>query len=139
MALPSSGQLSINDIRVELGQSQANSSLRSLSSIAGFSTPDAISEFYGYGAYNTFAIINNGYSSDGEACGDFGEDNLTLYFAGSGGTPACPSTGVTVYVDQALSNPFNGNNLFYKSQQCGGGWYYILDTGLIEGNGTCKK
>jgi len=46
MALPSSGQLSINQIRNEIGTS--NGSLRYLSSLAGFSTPDAISDFYGY-------------------------------------------------------------------------------------------
>lgn len=46
MALPSSGQLGINQIRNELGTS--NGSLRYLSSLAGKSTPDAISEFWGY-------------------------------------------------------------------------------------------
>jgi hypothetical protein len=138
MALQTSGPLSINDIRVELGQAQANSSLRSLSALAGFSTPDAISEFYGYGSYNTFSIINIGHPSPEDACAQGGTDNLTLYFAGSGGTPACPIQTDILYVDAALSNPFNGDNLFYKSQQCGGGWFYILDTGFVEGSGTCK-
>ncbi len=46
MALPSSGQISISQIRSELGTS--NGSLRALSSLAGKSTPDAMSEFYGY-------------------------------------------------------------------------------------------
>ena len=46
MALPSSGPLSIGDIRTELGSSSG--SLRTLSAAAGKSTPDAISEFYGY-------------------------------------------------------------------------------------------
>jgi hypothetical protein len=46
MPLPSSGQISISQIRTELGTS--NGSLRALSSLAGFSTPDAMSEFYGY-------------------------------------------------------------------------------------------
>jgi hypothetical protein len=46
MALPSSGPLSINDIRTELGTSDG--SLHNLSVTAGFSTPDAISDFYGY-------------------------------------------------------------------------------------------
>jgi hypothetical protein len=46
MPLPSSGALSIGAIRTELGSSSG--SLRTLSSLAGFSTPDAISEFYGY-------------------------------------------------------------------------------------------
>jgi hypothetical protein len=48
MALPSSGPLSISAIRTELGTS--NGSLRALSALAGFSSPDAMSEFYGYAA-----------------------------------------------------------------------------------------
>jgi len=47
MPLPSSGALGIGAIRTELGS--GSGSLRTLSSLAGFSTPDAISEFYGYG------------------------------------------------------------------------------------------
>jgi len=46
MPLPSSGPLGIDAIRTEL--QSASGSLRTLSSLAGFSTPDAISEFYGY-------------------------------------------------------------------------------------------
>lgn len=46
MPLPSSGALGIDAIRTELGS--GSGSLRTLSSLAGFSTPDAISEFYGY-------------------------------------------------------------------------------------------
>lgn len=50
MALPSSGPLSLGDIAGELGLSLSNLSLRDMSSTAGFSTPDAVSEFYGYSA-----------------------------------------------------------------------------------------
>jgi hypothetical protein len=46
MALPSSGQISIDQIRNEIGVSTG--SLRSLSASAGKSTPDAMSEFHGY-------------------------------------------------------------------------------------------
>jgi len=46
MALPSSGAISISQIRTELGSSSY--SLRTLSAAAGKSTPDAMSEFYGY-------------------------------------------------------------------------------------------
>jgi hypothetical protein len=46
MALPSSGPLSLNQIGVEL--STTNYSLRAMSALAGKSTPDSISEFYGY-------------------------------------------------------------------------------------------
>ena len=49
MALPSTGQLSLKDIGVELGITAGNqASLRSMSSTAGKSTPDTVSEFYGY-------------------------------------------------------------------------------------------
>jgi hypothetical protein len=47
MPLPTAGNsISISQIRTELGTSSG--SLRTLSSLAGFSTPDAMSEFYGY-------------------------------------------------------------------------------------------
>ena len=48
MALPSSGPLSGSQIATELGVSAVDISLRSLSSTAGFSTPDNMSEFYGF-------------------------------------------------------------------------------------------
>ena len=54
MALPSSGQISISQIRTELGTSDG--SLRNLSSLAGFSTPDAMSEFYSYASESMTGI-----------------------------------------------------------------------------------
>jgi hypothetical protein len=54
MALPSSGPLGIAAIRTELGSTSG--SLRALSALASFSTPDAISEFYGYNAAVTVNI-----------------------------------------------------------------------------------
>jgi hypothetical protein len=53
MALPSSGPLSISQIRdeeVNNGGFASSYSLRQLSANAGKSTPDSISEFYGYAA-----------------------------------------------------------------------------------------
>jgi len=142
--LPPSGPLSINDIRVELGQAQANSSLRALSNLAGFSTPDAISEFYGYPPtpnYRTFSIVSNG-TSQGEVCSVFDPDNLDLYYyeAGGGGAAGCPIPGVTVYTDTALTAPFDGANRWYYSNSCGGNGYYILGSpnrGFIEGYQIC--
>jgi hypothetical protein len=138
MALPSSGQLSLNDIRVELGLAQSNVSLGSMSNSVGFTDPDAVSEFYGYSAanYNTFAIVNTGYDDGEEACGDINDDNLTLYFAGSGGTPACPTTSVILYTDTALTNVFDGLFQYWRSNQCNAS-YYILDDGFIEGITAC--
>ena len=49
MALPSAGNpLSFSQIRTELSAASTNVSLRSMSSTAGKTTPDAVSEFYGY-------------------------------------------------------------------------------------------
>jgi hypothetical protein len=53
MALPGSGQLSLGDIAGELGVDPPLS-LRSMSNSAGFSTPDAVSEFYGYSGAVTY-------------------------------------------------------------------------------------
>lgn len=143
MPLPPSGPLSINDIRLELGQAQANSSLRALSNLAGFSTPDAISEFYGYPPtpnYRTFSIYDQG-TTFGEVCNILDSDNLTLYFyeAGGDGSPACPNISTTLYTDTGLSAPFDGANRWYYSNQCNSG-YYILgspDRGFIESINPC--
>jgi len=49
MAVPSSGQLRLaGDIGLELGLPQSNVSLGAMSDSAGFSAPDAMSNFYGY-------------------------------------------------------------------------------------------
>ena len=51
MPIKTSGQLSLrDDIRAEVGGATTNVSLGELSRTAGFSRPDAMSEFYGYSA-----------------------------------------------------------------------------------------
>ena len=97
MALPGSGQLSFSAIAGELGVSLSNVSLRSMSSTAGKSTPDAVSEFYGYGAitytyyagwyldnpcyYDYYDIV---YGSDGKYYVDSGGYTLMYNFAPGG-------------------------------------------------------
>jgi len=78
MPLPSSGAISISQIRSELGTSSG--SLRTLSSLAGKSTPDAMSEFYGYSSESmsgitAFAMDAVNYGSYYCGCGE----NLTVY------------------------------------------------------------
>lgn len=138
MTLPASGTISLNDIRVELQQASTNVSLGDMSNLVGFVDPDAVSEFYGYSyaPYNTFEIVNSGQSGFDPACALLGDDDLTLYFSGSGGTPACPSASVILYTNTALTTAFNGNNLVYKSNQCNSS-YYILTTGFIEAIEAC--
>lgn len=78
MALPSSGPLSISQIRTEL--SANTGSLRSLSSMASKGTPDSISEFYGFNASNVAVYYNNDESSYG------GDANLRIYVWDNNGT-----------------------------------------------------
>lgn len=142
MALPSSGPLSLNDIRVELQQAQANSSLGALSDLAGFAAPDAVSDFYGFSFenYNTFEIHNDPYDNGNEACLFGADDNLMLFFAGSGGTPACPTTGVRLFTDTGLTVSFQGQASYWKSNQCNASYYIVNDNepgGFIEGITAC--
>lgn len=79
MPLQSSGAISINDIRVELGS--GSYSLRTLSAAAGKSTPDAMSEFYGYSSESMNSVVGyamDAYISSGEyTCGC--NENITVY------------------------------------------------------------
>jgi hypothetical protein len=77
MPLPTSGPLGIDAIRNELGTS--NGSLRALSAQVGYSSPDAISEFYGY----SNVIIPFSYGSprilfDFAAMGNYGNGITTI-------------------------------------------------------------
>lgn len=56
MALPTSGPLSFSAIANELGTPLSNVSMRGMSNSAGFSTPDAVSEFYGYSGGGLIAV-----------------------------------------------------------------------------------
>jgi hypothetical protein len=65
MAVPSSGELELyGDIGTELGVAQSNVTLHGMSQTAGFTPPDAMSEFYGYaptsGSFNTVIWSGNG-------------------------------------------------------------------------------
>jgi hypothetical protein len=57
MALQSSGPISFSNIKTEL--SNSSNSLRTLSAAAGFSIPDAVSEFYGYSSVSTATVTTN--------------------------------------------------------------------------------
>jgi hypothetical protein len=88
MALPGSGQLSFSAIATELGAGTPYS-LRNMSSTAGFSTPDNVSDFYGYSAGGgvIYTYFNSFYA--GDPCGyDYwdiylGDDGLYYRFDGS--------------------------------------------------------
>lgn len=62
MALQSSGQISITDIKTELGNTSG--SLTTLSTAAGKAAPHAMSEFYGYSAYENVKFYRNDGTGD---------------------------------------------------------------------------
>lgn len=126
MALQSSGAISIDNIRTELGQAQANSSLRALSALANFSSPDAMSEFYGFSASTSYTFLagdgGGGYADWAQACSE-AFDTLTLYSANTS-----LAVNVYLYTDNTLSSPFDGGGLFFKS---GSSVYEIKNDGKI--------
>lgn len=130
--LQSSGAISINDIRVELGQAQANSSLRTLSSLANKSTPDAMSEFYGFSASTEFTFLagdgQSGFYDWSQACNE-AYDPILLY-----SSSISLAVGVYLYTDNTLSTPFDGGGLWYKS---GSRVFEIKDGGKITGIRGC--
>ena len=106
MALPSSGQLSLNDIRLNIGMLQANTSLRECTLITAVGSNGAttkVSNFYGWngygyrypatplGNYYDFAC-NACYTNTTTAIGDLSGLNLQGYFVtgtGNGTTATC--------------------------------------------------
>lgn len=116
MALQSSGAISINDIRVELGQAQANSSLRSLSSLAGKSTPDAMSEFYGYSAAVYIPIYTEIFEDFGNLCSGAEGQGIVVYSQGLSEL----AKGDTLYADES-GVLYNGGNNYHKNMNNGNG------------------
>jgi hypothetical protein len=92
MALPTSGPLSFSAIANELGTLLSNVSLRGMSNSAGFSTPDAVSEFYGYSGGGLIAV-SWGYSTRraSSACIAL----PTTFYSDS----SSPNTATAVYMD----------------------------------------
>ena len=129
MALQSSGAISISQIKTEL--SSASNSLRTLSSLANKSTPDAMSEFYGFSAateYQFYQGDDGGFGGWEAACSD-ATNPLTLYSSSTS-----LEGGVYLYTDNTLSTPFDGGGLWYKS---GSRVFEIKDGGKITGIRGC--
>jgi len=107
MALPSSGALSIDDIRTEIGSTSG--SLATLSAAVGFTTPHAISDFYGYTSstpndlYWDFAENDGGANFTGDAGDSAGPFSFSMWIK-----PSWAATDVNVLLFDI--NAGNGNN-----------------------------
>ena len=129
MALPSSGEISLDQIRTELGT--ASGDLRALSQTAGFSTPDQFSDFYGYSFATAYTFLlgdgGSGYRDYAAACAE-AYDPVTLY---SDSTSLTTST--RLYTDNTLSTSFDGQGQWYKS----GTTVYEITDGKISATRGC--
>jgi hypothetical protein len=132
MALQTSGAISISQIKTEL--SSASNSLRTLSSLAGKSTPDAMSEFYGYS--NVTATEYTFYGAEGgvgyedweQACWEPYEP-VTLYSSSTS-----LEVGVILYKGSDLQNIKDGEGLWWKSEDS---VYQIRSDGSIRSVEAC--
>ena len=98
MPLQASGAISINQIRTELGS--GSYSLRTLSAVAGKSTPDAMSEFYGYSASTTVYI--NAYIPSYVGCYQY-------YTFAATATNASATSSIPVNTTLTVSIGWNGD------------------------------
>tara|TARA_R110001606_G_scaffold398657_1_gene578242 strand:+ start:639 stop:1577 length:939 start_codon:yes stop_codon:yes gene_type:complete len=114
MAVPSSGQLRLYaDIGVELGLPPLDVSLGSMSDSAGFASPDAMSDFYGYSSATAPSITTNTLTSIGETSmtangnvtsdGDAAITERGFYF----GTNSASPTNNTKYTVSGTTGAFS--------------------------------
>lgn len=96
MALPTTGPLSLNDIRIEIGAATTNVSLGAMSDTAGFSAPDAITDFYGYSnsTLKPFYATSNSYKFEADAC-----DVATPLSLWHNGSASYPAQNDTIYTN----------------------------------------
>ena len=96
MPLPINGHLSFSAIANEIGFSLQSVSLRSMSNTAGFSIPDAVSEFYGYSNLTYTFYLGMVYSVDpcspSSLTYDIYKGSDMKYYADQGGTYVLAST-----------------------------------------------
>lgn len=88
MALPTSGELTLDQIIEEVfGSSGATSTLGTCGSVAGFTAPISMSDFYGYSA--VAGAVDFGYNSSfsSGACSVSSGSYTTYYHDGTGTLP----------------------------------------------------
>jgi len=130
MALQSSGQISLNDIRAELGAATTNVSLGTMSDTAGFAAQDKISDFYGYSAGGTSFLAGSKQTSSTFAC--FQNQTVTYYHNGSGSDPV---TNDYVYSDQAMTTIVGSG--YYRKDTAAFEWFRTNGFGRIFSSGQC--
>ena len=111
MTLPTSGPLSLDQIRVELGASPTFQSLGAFSDTAGFPAPDAVSDFYGYSNLTSYlgSLLQGG---DKLICSQ--TLVITYYHNGVG---AFPNVGDTIYTNSGGTTTLGAGYIKINSLQ----------------------
>jgi hypothetical protein len=131
MALPLSGPLSFSAIAGELGIGTPYS-LRSMSSQAGFSTPDSVSEFYGYSAALEWLFADQPQGDPNDSCAIGQTGALQLYTDSDGLV-----ISNRVYTDSNLTTALNGEDFWWYNSDNNTS-YQIDGTGNITDELSCK-
>jgi len=138
MGLPSSGQISINDIATEFGVTLSNVALNAtLGTYAskGAGATTAISDFYGLSNLTSFSYNAQEEDNPTEAC-SLEEIGDTAYHNGSGSSPV---SGDNVYSDSSGSSPLeNGSTYKYDNGTESGGFLNIGASGVVSSLGNCR-
>jgi len=107
MALQSCGAISLSQIKSELNST--SNSLRTLSSLAGKSTPDSFSEFYGYSFSQAYTISAQGFGDSTGACQEGpNSETIVVYGAATGW-----ANDLLLYNDSSLTESFDGQDQWY--------------------------
>ena len=119
MALPVTGPISMSQIRAETCSSSG--SLRALSALAGKTTADSMSEFYGYNhpfsgtIYTIETYDGAGFASSAEACADPDGGTSTLAYSNSGVITVGTELNFSKCLDQVgWLNSYNTSNPYYR-------------------------
>ena len=138
MGLPTSGQLSLQDIQREIGASTSNVSLGSMSDTAGFSAPDKITDFYGFSALNLFYVTNTNYRSSSSACGQ--KCTVSRWHDG---TSALPQAGDTIYTNSTGTTTWSWSSWYGCAATSGGSSTQSIamskTVGVVGTVGICLK
>ena len=137
MGLPSSGQISINDIATEFGVTLSNVALNAtLGTYAskGSGATTAMSDFYGLSNLTAFSYNSEGQEGGTEAC-SLEETGDTAYHNGSG---TYPDVDDIVYSDSAGSSTLAASTYKYNNGGVKGGIMEVNSNGEVINLGNCK-
>ena len=148
MGLPASGPISSSQIGDYLGLSSPYS-LRTMSSTAGFSTPDSASEFYNYQTqsdYNEYYYYDVSQKNAAFACSFQTNDQLFYSNSADNSHLTFPGVGARLFdgADPSTASPLNltqgqyyGINIDTNTQSSAAMLIKVGDANEVEGIALC--